>query len=169
MSVQEKHPHIDNATGAQLAELLADKAPAMGELYLETHRLLLELGWPGSMGLMAANLRRLDIPLGEIRYALAPHYHIDHAGPGQELKQTGAPLLVMDWQLSAIPLMKRWTKPEDNYLENTTDDNVVISCAESRALGIAHTNCPPPRRPRGKPAPPQRPAPHDHEVGSVAG
>ena len=42
MSVQEKHPHIDNATEAQLAELLADKAPAMRELYLETHRLLLD-------------------------------------------------------------------------------------------------------------------------------
>jgi hypothetical protein len=42
MSVQEKHPHIDNATEAQLAELLADKAPTMRELYLETHRLLLD-------------------------------------------------------------------------------------------------------------------------------
>jgi endoribonuclease LACTB2 len=104
-------------------------------------RLLLDLGWPGSMGLMAANLRRLDIPLGEIRYALATHYHIDHAGLGQELKQAGVPLLVLDRQLSAIPLMKRWTKPQDNYLEITMDDNVVISCAESRArlaaIGIA--------------------------------
>jgi endoribonuclease LACTB2 len=97
-------------------------------------RLLLDLGWPGSMGLMAANLRRLDIPLGEIRYALATHYHIDHAGLGQELKQAGVPLLVLDRQLSAIPLLKRWTKPQDNYLEITMDDNVVISCAESRAL-----------------------------------
>jgi hypothetical protein len=42
MTVQKKHPHIDNATEAQLAELLADKAPAMRELYLETHRLLLD-------------------------------------------------------------------------------------------------------------------------------
>lgn len=42
MNIPEKHPHIDNATEAQLAELLADKAPAMRKLYLETHRLLLD-------------------------------------------------------------------------------------------------------------------------------
>lgn len=42
MSVPEKHPHIDNATEAQLALLLAGKAPAMRELYLEAHRLLLD-------------------------------------------------------------------------------------------------------------------------------
>ncbi len=41
MSKPEKHPHIDNASEEQLAELLADKPPAMGQLYLELHRLLL--------------------------------------------------------------------------------------------------------------------------------
>ena len=34
--------------------------------------------------------------------------------------------------MHAIPLMKRWTKPADNYTEITTHDNVVISVAESR-------------------------------------
>ena len=97
-------------------------------------RLLLDLGWPGSMGLMQATLNRLDIPLAEIRYALATHYHIDHAGLGQELKRAGVALLVMDPQVNAIPLMKQWTKPQDNYLEISADGNVVISCAESRAL-----------------------------------
>jgi hypothetical protein len=41
MSTQEKHPHIDNASEEQLAELLADKVPSIGQLYLEVHRLLL--------------------------------------------------------------------------------------------------------------------------------
>lgn len=97
-------------------------------------RLLVDLGWPGSMKQMQANLKRMDIPLNEIRYALATHYHIDHAGLGQELKLAGVPLLVMDVQVSAIPLMKQWTKPQDNYVEITTHDNVTIACAESRTL-----------------------------------
>jgi glyoxylase-like metal-dependent hydrolase (beta-lactamase superfamily II) len=97
-------------------------------------RLLVDLGWPGSMGMMRANLKRMDVPLQEIRYALATHYHIDHAGLGQELKQAGVPLLVLDVQVSAIPLMKQWTKPQDNYVEITLHDNVTIPCAESRAL-----------------------------------
>jgi ribonuclease/clavin/mitogillin len=44
------------------------------------------------------------------------------------------PLLVIDLQQSAIPLMKRWIKPQDRYVEITLHDNVVITCAESRAL-----------------------------------
>jgi endoribonuclease LACTB2 len=68
-------------------------------------RLLVDLGYPGTLGTMRANLKRMDIPLEEIRYGLATHYHIDHAGLAQELKQIGVPLLVLDRQVAAIPLM----------------------------------------------------------------
>jgi ribonuclease/clavin/mitogillin len=97
-------------------------------------RLLVDLGWPGTMGKMRANLRRMGVPLDEIRYGLATHYHIDHAGVAQELKLAGVPLLVLDVQVPAIPLMKTWTKPQDQYLEITMHDNVEISCDESRSL-----------------------------------
>jgi glyoxylase-like metal-dependent hydrolase (beta-lactamase superfamily II) len=99
-----------------------------------TLRLLVDLGWPGTMGKMRANLRRMGVPLGEIRYGLATHYHIDHAGLAQELKRAGVPLLVIDVQVDAIPVMKRWTKPQDNYVDITLHDNVTISCHESRSV-----------------------------------
>lgn len=99
-----------------------------------TSRLLVDLGWPGTMGMMRASLDRMDVPIGEIRYGLATHYHIDHAGVGQELKEAGVPLLVLDVQVAAIPQMKRWTKPQDQYREISMHDNVIVSCAESRAL-----------------------------------
>jgi len=99
-----------------------------------TNRLLVDLGWPGRYGELAANLRRMDIPLAEIRYGLATHYHIDHAGAAQDLKNAGVPLLVIDIQEEAIPLMAQHIKPEDNYTQIALDDNVVIPCAESRAL-----------------------------------
>jgi ribonuclease/clavin/mitogillin len=97
-------------------------------------RLIVDLGWPGTMGRMLANLRRMDVPIGEIRYALATHYHIDHAGLAQEFKKAGAPLLVPDVQAEAIPRMKMWVKPHDHYLDVTTQDNVTISADESRSL-----------------------------------
>lgn len=43
-------------------------------------RLLVDLGWPGTMWQMRANLARAGVPLHEIRYGLATHYHPDHAG-----------------------------------------------------------------------------------------
>lgn len=105
------------------------------------NRLLVDLGWPGKAAALFANLERMGVPLREIRYSLATHYHIDHAGAAQDLKQRGVPLLVMQEQASAIPLMKQWTKPADHYTEITSTGNVVIPCAESRAflstIGIA--------------------------------
>ncbi|HSA55470.1 MAG TPA: MBL fold metallo-hydrolase [Gemmatimonadaceae bacterium] len=104
-------------------------------------RLLVDLGWPGLVAPLLANLERMDIPLSEITHGLATHYHIDHAGAAQDLKQRGMRLIVTEEQVHAIPLMKRWTKPADHYTEITTHDNVVISIGESRdllsKLGIA--------------------------------
>ncbi len=97
-------------------------------------RLLVDLGWPGMMGKMQTNLRRMDISIEEIRYGLATHYHIDHAGLAQELKQAGVPLLVLDVQVPAIPFMKTQTKPQDHFVDITMHDNVTISFAESRSL-----------------------------------
>jgi glyoxylase-like metal-dependent hydrolase (beta-lactamase superfamily II) len=97
-----------------------------------TSRLLVDIGWPGTLGAMKANLRKIGISLAEIRYALATHYHIDHAGLAEELKREGVTLLVMDIQLAAIPLMKKWTKPEDKFVGITDDGNLIISCEQSR-------------------------------------
>jgi glyoxylase-like metal-dependent hydrolase (beta-lactamase superfamily II) len=97
-------------------------------------RLLVDIGYPGTMGTMMANLRRMDVPLEEIRYAVATHYHLDHAGLAQNMKLAGVPLLVLEEQVRAIPHQGDFAKPVDQYLEITTHDNVTIPCAESRAL-----------------------------------
>jgi len=99
-----------------------------------TSRLLVDLGWPGTMGRMRAGLDRMDVPLSEIRYGLATHFHIDHAGLAQELKLAGVPLLVLEAQVTAIPLMKKWTKPSDGYVDITVHDNVTISFNESSSV-----------------------------------
>jgi endoribonuclease LACTB2 len=97
-------------------------------------RLLVDLGYHGGFGELRANLQRMDVPLAEIRYGLATHYHLDHAGAAQDLKNAGVPLLVIDLQLGAIPLMKRNVKPHDDFTEIAMHDNVVIPLGESREL-----------------------------------
>jgi glyoxylase-like metal-dependent hydrolase (beta-lactamase superfamily II) len=86
------------------------------------------------MGQLHATLKRKGIPLEELRYAMATHYHIDHAGLAQNLKDQGVRLLVVDVQVHAIPLMKKFAKPRDQYVEITLFDNVTIRCSESRDL-----------------------------------
>jgi ribonuclease/clavin/mitogillin len=97
-------------------------------------RLLVDLGWPGKVAALLANLDRKGVPLAEIRYGLATHYHIDHAGAAEDLKQKGLTLLVMEEQVHAIPLMKQSTKPTDQYTEIRTHDNFVIPLSRSRSL-----------------------------------
>jgi endoribonuclease LACTB2 len=99
-----------------------------------TSRLLVDLGWPGTMTTLQGNLHRMGVPLKEIRYGLATHYHPDHAGVAQDLKAAGVPLLVLETQVAAITLLKKWMKPVDRYMEITLHDNVNISFAESRAV-----------------------------------
>ena len=104
-------------------------------------RLLVDLGWPGTMSAMRAQLDRAGVPLREIRYGFATHYHIDHAGLAQDLKHAGVPLLVVDLQQEWIPRMKDHIKADDHFTEITLHDNVVISLAASRdvlgGIGIA--------------------------------
>jgi endoribonuclease LACTB2 len=97
-------------------------------------RLLVDIGWPGTLRTMKATLKRMGVPISEIRYALATHYHIDHAGLAEEIKREGVSLLVVDVQSPAIPIMKTWTKPADNYIEITDSGNVTITIGESRPL-----------------------------------
>ncbi len=104
-------------------------------------RLLVDLGWPGMVGQLVANLERKGIPLNEVTHGLATHYHIDHAGAAQDLKHKGMRLIVLEPQVEAVPLMKRWIKPADSFTDIATHDNVVLRAADSRTflerLGIA--------------------------------
>ena len=99
-----------------------------------TSRLLVDLGWPGMVGALLANLARMDIPLREVGYGFATHYHIDHAGAAQDLKNRGMRLIVAEEQVSSVPRMKEWTKPADGYTDIDTRDNLVIGTGASRAL-----------------------------------
>lgn len=97
-------------------------------------RLLVDLGWAGMFSALAANLERMDIPLGEITHGVATHYHMDHAGAAQDLKDKGMRLIVTEEQVAAIPLMKQFVKESDHYTEISLHGNLVITCAEGRAL-----------------------------------
>jgi glyoxylase-like metal-dependent hydrolase (beta-lactamase superfamily II) len=96
-------------------------------------RLLVDAGWPGTLGLFQHTCARMGIRLADIPYQLVTHYHPDHAGLAEELKRLGVKLLVLDAQLSGIPLLKSYVKPEDHYTEIATEGNVVIAEGESRS------------------------------------
>ena len=104
--------------------ILADSKP----------RLLIDIGFPGTLPKLQNQLKRVDIKLTDIKHLLATHYHPDHAGLAQELKNLGIKLIVVDLQVSAIPTLKTHMKPSYRYVEISLKDNLVITIAESRAF-----------------------------------
>ena len=67
-------------------------------------RLLIDLGWPGMVSALTANLTRCDIPFREVTHGVATHYHMDHAGAAQDLKDAGMRLIV-----DALPDGRIWS------------------------------------------------------------
>jgi ribonuclease/clavin/mitogillin len=97
-------------------------------------RLLVDVGWPGTLPKLLAQLKRKDIPLQDIRYLLVTHYHPDHAGLAQELKDKGVRLIVLEQQTPAIPVLKTYMKPINHYMDIKLQDNVQLTLQESRAF-----------------------------------
>ena len=106
-----------------------------------TSRLIVDLGWPNTWDAMKSGLARMDVPFRELRFGLATHYHLDHAGLAQEFKRAGVPLLVVDLQQQWIPRITDYVKPVDRFTEITMHDNHVITIDESRdvlaSIGLA--------------------------------
>ncbi len=96
-------------------------------------RLLIDIGFPGTLPKLQNRCKQMSIQLSDVKHLLVTHYHPDHAGLAQELKHTGIKLIVVDIQLPAIPVMRTYMKPSNNYVEIDLKDNIVISLDDSRA------------------------------------
>lgn len=96
-------------------------------------KLLVDCGWPGTLPKFSAGLKRKGISLSEIKYLLVTHFHPDHAGLTQELKDQGIKFLLLEPQVDFIPQLteffKRKTYP---YIEIEQNDNLILKLEESR-------------------------------------
>ena len=96
-------------------------------------KLLVDCGWPGSLREFIAQLRRKSIDPSEIKYLLVTHFHPDHAGLVQELKDIGAQLILLESQSSALrPEQSRSAPTSSSSVTVSPEDNLRLSFAESR-------------------------------------
>ncbi len=95
-------------------------------------RLLIDVGWPGTLPKLLATLKRKGAALNQVSALLVTHYHPDHAGLAQELKDRGVQLVVLETQRAAIPELRRHIKPSYPYREISLNGNVDLTLAENR-------------------------------------
>ena len=104
-------------------------------------KLLIDCGWPGTLPRLMAQLKRKGMSISEIKYLLVTHFHPDHAGLAQELKNLGVKLILLESQGDGISALTEFFKGKSYpYLEIKPDDNILLSFKDTRtflsSLGI---------------------------------
>jgi glyoxylase-like metal-dependent hydrolase (beta-lactamase superfamily II) len=97
-------------------------------------RLLIDVGWPGTLPKLDHALQRTGLALSDLTHLLVTHYHPDHAGLAQELKGKGVRLIVLENQAAGIAALKRYMKPQHRYVDITLEGNLDLHSTESRAF-----------------------------------
>ncbi|MFZ5858903.1 MAG: MBL fold metallo-hydrolase [Chloroflexota bacterium] len=105
-------------------------------------KLLVDCGWPGSLPEFTAVAKRKGLDLRQIKHIFVTHFHMDHAGLAQDLKNLGAKLIVMESQTDYIQPLNEYLRTKDlGHSEIQTNDNLSLKFSESRSflhgLGLA--------------------------------
>ncbi len=97
-------------------------------------KLLVDVGWPGTLPKLQHRCTRKGLRLPDIPYLLVTHYHPDHAGLVNDLQRLGVILIVLETQLAAIPTLRTYMKPEHPYHEIEVTAARQVKCADTRAF-----------------------------------
>jgi endoribonuclease LACTB2 len=97
-------------------------------------KLLIDVGWPGTLPRLQHQCKRADIDLPDIKHLLVTHFHPDHAGLVQELKRLGMKLILVENQRAAVPALRAHMKPQHHYVDIDLADNIALDIGDSRAF-----------------------------------
>ncbi|GAB3219374.1 MBL fold metallo-hydrolase [Algoriphagus aestuariicola] len=100
-----------------------------------THNLLLDSGFPGTLHDLGRALRKTNTKISEIDFLVVTHFHPDHAGLVQELKNKSVTFVILDFQVPFIAKMEHQKKrllESRNYKPLIQTDNRCITLPQSR-------------------------------------
>lgn len=102
-------------------------------LDIKDGKLLVDCGWPGTLPKFLSVLKRKDVSPDEIKYLLVTHFHPDHSGLTQELKNLGARLILLESQVGFTDAMDELYKSKNlPYLPITSEKNIRLKFADTR-------------------------------------
>jgi glyoxylase-like metal-dependent hydrolase (beta-lactamase superfamily II) len=97
---------------------------------------MIDAGWPDTLPQMLQLLRQNDIFINDIDYLIITHFHPDHSGLTQNLKDYGTKLILHECQVSYVNKINSFFKknPKEHFKDIVTGDNIVVSSSESRSF-----------------------------------
>jgi endoribonuclease LACTB2 len=104
-------------------------------LYLlesESHLLLVDTGFPNTLFELGRAMRSTGYQISDIDYLIVTHFHIDHAGAVQELKNEGLSFVLFDVQQSHIQSLEWMAKDKWECTPIQLHDTIIMKTENSR-------------------------------------
>ena len=96
-------------------------------------KLLVDCGWPGTLPKFMAELKRKGISFKNIKYLMVTHFHPDHAGLVQELKNQGMKFILLECQVNFIAQLTEHFKTKSYpYVAIKQNDSTILKIEDSR-------------------------------------
>lgn len=102
---------------------------------IKNGKLLVDCGWPGTLPQFLKVLKQKGVVLDEIKYLLVTHFHPDHAGLVQDLKNRGVKFILPDCQVDFVGSFGEFFKGKSlPYIEIAQHDNIILNLGDSRSF-----------------------------------
>jgi glyoxylase-like metal-dependent hydrolase (beta-lactamase superfamily II) len=97
---------------------------------------MIDAGWSDTLPELFRLLKENDVKVDDIKYLIVTHFHPDHAGLVQDLKEFGTKLILHENQVSFVEKLNKFFKksPKSNFKNIVSGDNIVVSSDKSRAF-----------------------------------
>ncbi|MDF2543814.1 MAG: Zn-dependent hydrolase, glyoxylase [Herbinix sp.] len=98
--------------------------------------ILIDAGWPDTLTQFLYLLAQKGVQPSDIQYVVVTHFHPDHAGLVQNLKDLGICLLIHESQADNIEKLNNYFKKKSkaNFRYIDKDNNKFVSTTESREV-----------------------------------
>ncbi len=98
--------------------------------------LLIDTGLPDTFSQLLQLLNQNDISIYEINYLMITHFHPDHAGLTQNLRDLGTNLILHEDQVSYIKELNTFYKrnPKANFKDIIGSNAIILSESDSRSF-----------------------------------
>lgn len=98
--------------------------------------LMIDTGFPDTFSLLLQLLNQKDICVNEINYLIITHFHPDHAGLTQNLRDLGTNLIVHEDQIPYMTKLNLFYKknPKANFKDIISGNTIVLSDSNSNSF-----------------------------------
>ncbi len=96
--------------------------------------IMVDTDFPDTLHRLMHLLKQHGINMSDIKYLIVTHFHPDHAGIAQDLKNLGIRLILHECQVPFVDNLNSFFKksPKAKFTDIVIEDNIVISDKESR-------------------------------------